>query len=814
MHWLRFTVRRLAWSPAFTSTAFLTLAVGFGAATTIFSIAYTVLLRPLPYPQSERLVSISHTLQVRGPLEVDQTDASILLYQRHNRAFAQFGGYQVGAAAISTRGADEAERVAAGRVTRGVLDAFRVTPLRGRLFTSPDDEPGAPPVVIVAERLWTRRFGRDADLLHRRIIIDGQAREVVGILPDVVRFPATDTEVWLPLVLDPAKTDSASFDYKAVARLRDGASIEQAETDLQALLLRLPTEFPGRLTRAAIDQTHMRVSVQPLASVLVGGVARLLWVILGAAVFVLAAACVNVACLLLVRAEARRRTFAIQRFLGAPARLVLLEFLSEIGVVTGLGGLSGIAIAATAARAIRSQAPSIDIPRLTEVRIDTVPLAATGLAVVGITATIAAFTAWRLRPSTAEALPSLGPGSTASRAQHRTRYALVAVQVALAMVLVAGSGLMARSLWALRRVEPGFNRTGALTFRLAFPPSIYPSASDVVRFVGRLLDAAEHMPGAQAVAAASRLPLEERPQTETAVFAADKMLAPGELPRLHPVAYVTPGYFQAMGIPIAAGNNFSTFDPSKVQLEAVVSRAFARRYWSEESTIGKHIRILVGGPLYRIVGVAADVRHAGLDRPADEIVYCPLLPPPTDARWLPRDLAFVVRTSDDPTATVEATRAAVHRLDPTLPLYRAAALSDVMAGSTARRELVLLLLTMASVVAVILGAFGLYGVLAYVVSLRTREIGIRMALGERPVHVGLAVARQGVGVAALGVITGIVAAIGLARALGTMLFDVTPSDPLVLTFSAAFVLALAGAASWVPGRRAASVDPAFALRTE
>jgi putative ABC transport system permease protein len=814
MRWLRLTVRHVSCSPGFAITAFLTLAVGFGAATTIFSIVYAALLRPLPYPRPDRLVAISHTLQVRGSLEVEQTDASILLYRRHNRAFAEFGGYQAGAVAISSPRADGAERVAAARVTAGVLDALRVSPVRGRVFTSPDDQPGAPPVVIVAERLWARRFGGDPDLLHRRIIVDGQPREVVGILSDVVRFPETDTEVWLPLVLDPARTDSASFDYKALARLRDGASIEQAETDLQGLLLRLPVEFPGRLTRAAIDQTHMRVAVRPLASIVVGGVARLLWVMFGASAFVLLAACVNVACLFLVRGEARRRTFAIQRLLGAPAGVVLLEFLSEIGLVTCMGALSGLAIAAGAARAIRSLAPVIDIPRLTEVRIDSIILVAIGMAIVGVAATIAAFTAWRLRTSTSDALSSLGPGSTVSRTQHRTRYALVALQVALATVLVTGSGLMARSVWALRRVEPGFNKASALTFRLAFPPSVYSNANDVVRFVGRLLDDAGQIPGAHEVAAASRLPLEEQPQTETAVFAEDKMLAPGELPRLHPVAYVTPGYFRAMGIPLVAGDSFSPLEPRRMQLEAVVSRAFAKSYWAGESAIGKHIRILVNGPLYRIVGVAADVRDAGLDRPVDEIVYCPLLPPPGDARWQPRDLSFVMRTSDDPGATLASIRAAIHRLDPSLPIYHAAALSDLVAGSSARRRLVLLLLTASSIIAVVLGAIGLYGVMAYVVSLRTREIGIRMALGEQPLHLGLTVAGQGLSVAALGVICGIVGATALARALGTLLFAVTPSDPLVLALSSVFVLALASAASFVPSRRAASVDPAFALRAE
>jgi putative ABC transport system permease protein len=812
--WIRLAMRRLGRSGGFTFTACLTLAVGLGSATTIFSIVYAVLLRPLPYPRSERLVSLSHTLQVRGSLRVDQTDASILFYGRHNRAFTQLGGYQAGAAALEAIGGADAERVGAGRVTAGVFDALRVSPLAGRLFMQSDEQPGAEPVVILAERLWARRFGADPGLLHRRIMVDSQAREVVGILTDAVRFPASDTELWLPLTLDPAKTDSASFDYKAVARLRDGVSIEQAEADLQGLLQRLPDEFPGRLTRPAIEQTHMRASVQPLASVVVDGVATLLWVVFGAAVVMLAAACVNVACLFLVRAEGRRKMFAIQRLLGAPSHAALLESLGEALLVTGLGALWGVGVAAVAARAVRSAAVAIDIPRLTEVHVDGVVLGVTGLAAATITLAIGIFVAWRSRTLSSYGLAALSPASTVGRAQHRARYALVASQVALAMVLVVGAGLMTRSLWKLRGVQPGFESAGALTFRLALPPSAYPGTDDAVRFVVRALDAVSRVPRVQAAAAASRLPLEEQDQTLTAVFIEDQMLPPGALPRLHPVAYVTPGYFQAMGIPIVDGDSFRPLDPPNVRPEIVVSRAFAERYWPRASAIGRHLRILIGGPVYTVVGVVGDVRDAGLDRPADQIIYCPLLPPRTDARWAPRDLAFVVRASGDPAATVGAIRSEVRRLDRSLPLYRARTMTALVTQASARRELVLLLLSAASTLALLLGAIGLYGVMAYVVSLRTREIAIRIALGERPARVALALARQGLGVAVLGVAAGIAGGIGLARLLGTLLFDVAPSDPLVVALSAALVLALASLAGWVPSRRAAAVDPALALKSE
>jgi putative ABC transport system permease protein len=394
------------------------------------------------------------------------------------------------------------------------------------------------------------------------------------------------------------------------------------------------------------------------------------------------------------------------------------------------------------------------------------------------------------------------------------RYALVALQVAVATVLVVGSGLMARSLWQLRQVQPGFDRQSALTFRLALPPPLYPSPDDAVRFVGRAVDEMSRLPGVESVAAASRLPLEGRDDTETAVFADGKPLPPGTLPRLHPVAYVTRTYFATMAIPVVEGDTFTVVEPPATVLETVVSHGFAEQYWPRESAIGKYIRILVNGPLYRVVGVAADVRNAGLDRPADQIIYCPLLPPRADLRWTPRDLAFVVRASGEPTVLAPAIRGTLRRLDPSLPLYHAGALSDLVARASARRQLVLALLAVACAIALLLGMIGLYGVVAYAVSLRMREIGIRIALGERPSSVGFAIARQGVSVAVFGVAAGAAGAVGLARALGTLLFDVAPSDPLVLLLSAAFVLTLAALASWFPGRRAAAVDPAIALRAE
>lgn len=802
-------VRRLRRSPGFTVAAFLTLAAGLAAPTAVFGVVHAVLLTPLPYPQPDRIVTTYHTLEVGHPLRVGQSDASLLFYARHTRAFSAFGGYEAGAAAFAPAAGEDAERVTAAHVTSGVFDTLRVAPMRGRLFTGADDRPGSTPVVILSERLWKRRFGADPGVLDRAVAIDGTPHEVVGILPDAVRFPASDTEAWLPLHLDPAHTDSATFDFDAIGRLRDGVSIDQAAADLQALLPRLPDEFPGRLTRGAVEQTHMRAAVAPLESEVVGGVTTLLWVVLGAAGPVLLAACASVTGLFLVRAEGRRRAFAIQRALGAPPATAFVELMSEAAIVAAAAAAAGIATAEAAARLLRSGTVPIDLPRLTEVRIDPVVIAATAVAAAGAALLVAALAAWRSR-----AMHGVAPlDLVATRPQHRARFLLVGAQVAMATLLVIGCGLMMRSLARLHDVRPGFDPSDALTFRLALPAS-YGSTHDAVRFYARALQAVSQVAGVRAAGIVSRLPLEERPQTDTAVFVESRPLPAGTLPRIHPVAYVAPGYFAAMEIPIVAGDGLKPIDAQHAELDAIVSRSFAGRYWPGESPIGKRVRILIGGPWYTVVGVAADVHDAALDRPADELIYCPLLPPDADARWAPRDVAFVVRGQGDTAAIAGGVRAAIRRLDPSLPLYRARPMDALVAQAAARRELVLVLVAIASLIALLLAAVGVYSVLAQVVSLRTREIGIRLALGETPASVGLLIARQGVTAAALGIAGGAAGGAALAGVLGALLFDVGPRDPLVLASSCLFVLAVAAAATWIPGRRAAAVDPAIALRAE
>jgi predicted permease len=810
---LRHAARRLMQARGFSGAAILTLALGLGATTAVFTVVNAVLLRPLPYPASERLVSLSHTLVVAQPFSVNQSDTSLLFYPRHQRSFTDVGGYQPVAAALGPMAGSDAERVAAARVTADLFPALGVSPLRGRVFSADDDRPGAAPVAAIGERLWRRKYGGDPAMLNRGLEIDGVIHDVVAVMPAAFRFPAPDTQLWVPMRLDPTRTDSATFDYHAIARVRDGVSLDAAAADLQALLLRLPDEFPGRLTRSSIERTQMRVDVRPLADVVIGDVGRVLWLIFGAAGVVLAIACANVANLFLVRAEARRNAVAIQRALGASRAVTLVDFISEALLVTIVAAALGALAATAGVDALRSREIAIDIPRLAEANVDlTVLAAATGVALAAalFVGGIAA-----LRSSAAAGVPgSMSLASTAGRARHRARHALVVSQVALALVLLVGAGLMAKSMWRLRSVQPGFDPQQALTFRLAAPPAGYPATDDAVRLFARAADRLSGTAGVRSVGVVSKLPLDEQGRADSGVFIEDRPLTPGSLPGIHPVLYVTPGYFAAAGIPIVSGRLFDPPDPPQVLHEAVVSRSFAERYWQGASPIGKRLRLMPRGPLYTVTGVVGDIKDTALDRPGDQIVYCPILPAREDPRWSPRDLAFVVRTTGDPTAAAGAVRRAIREIDPSLPVYRIRAFGDIVSQASARRSVTFLLIGCASAVALILGAMGLYGVMSYVVSLRRRELGIRLALGAQPGDIRWMVSRQGLTPAALGIAIGLAVALAVTPSLAALLYEVSPRDPAILALASLFVIAVVAIANAVPARRAAALDPAGTLRAD
>ena len=820
---LRHAARRLRRSPVFTGAAVLTLALAIGATTTVYSLVDAVLLRPLPYAQPSQLVDLSHGVTLSGATSVDQSDATFLYYRRESRAFVDIAAYretplQIGAMAGAAGNADRPERVNGARVSASSFGVLGVRPLLGRPIAEADDRADAPPVVLLGERFWRQRYAGDRAIVGKRLEVDGIAREVVGVMPESFRFPSTTTDAWIPTAFDPARTASAAFDYRAVGRLKPGVTLDAARADLQRLLPHVPEAFPGRLTSQGITAIDMRAVVRPLRDVVVGDIGRVLWVIFGAVAVVLLIACANVANLFLVRAEGRQQELTVKRALGAGRGVISGELLSEAAIVAALGGALGIGGAAVGVRTLRSLGDGINIPRLAEVGVDGVTLAVA----LGITVLAVVVVSWLpavrwLRHADVGALTDTNRNATAGRSRQRARNALVTVQVALALILLAGAGLMARSFATLTAVRPGFDADHSYTFRLALLETTYPKASDATRFLGSALDALATVPGVRAAGVATKLPLDPAGRSDTALFVQDHPLAEGKMPNINQAVYASPGYFDAMGIPLVYGRTFGSVDLANARREVIVSHALAARYWPNASALGKQVRTVPFGPYYTIVGVTGDVRGDGLEQPPDETVYFPLVVAPLGndtARWSPRDVAFVVRSASDPAMVARPAEAAVRTLDPSVPGYDAHPMSDLVSRAEARTRITLVLLGLASAIALVFGAVGIYGVVSYAVSLRTREIAVRIALGADPAGIRRMISRQAVAVAAVGVVGGLFGAIAMTRALSALLVGVSPIDPPTLASAALLLLIVAFAASWLPARRAALVDPAQTLRAE
>ena len=827
---LRHAARRLLRARAFSLSAMLTLALGIGGATTVFTLVNGVLLQPLAYAHAEALVDLSHTLNVSGITSVDQSDATFLLYRQRNHVFTDVGAYRSEAVNLDAppRGssgdasASPPERVSAALVSASVFRVLGVSPGRGRGLAEADDAPGAVPVVVIAHQLWRRKFGGDPGIIGRRISVDGVEREVVGVMPESFSFPSAETTLWLPLLLDPVHTNSAAFDYRGIARLRGGATLSSATAELERLLPDVPAVFPGRLTLPAIKVTHMQPVVRPLRDVIVGNVSRVLWIVLGAAGVLLMVACANVANLFLARAEGRQRELAVRRALGAGRWSLLADFFSEAAIVSGAGGALAMVCAALGIHLLRATGAAASIPRLADVGVDGAVFAATAIVTVLTAAIVSAATVMRSGSASLSAvLMASGSGASGGRSRSTARRALVTVQVGLALVLLAGAGLLARSFSGLLRVDPGFDARHALSFRLSLPAATYPGASATARVVLDALDALRALPGVQSAGVATKLPLDDESRQDSAVFVEDHPIPKGSIPGIHEIVFVTPDYFRAMGIPLLAGRAFEPPDPNAdaahAQREVIVSAAFADRYWKGEQAVGKRIRMNPADPWSTVVGVVRGVRDVGLDQPPAQVVYVPLVS--IDGRgmpWAPRDVAFVIRATGaaDPATLSSGVRRALQAVAPSLPVYRMRPVHELLSASVARTTFTLLVLGVAAVVAMAVGAMGIYGVIAYLVSLRTRELGVRLALGATPANVRGLVVRHALVDASLGVAAGLAGAAALTRVLAAMLYDVSPLDPVTLLAASALLLLAALAASWVPARRAAALDPVSALRTE
>jgi predicted permease len=805
-------------SPGFLLLAVLTLAVGIGANVAIFTVVNAVLIRPLPYPQPEDLVMVWHTAPGLKMERFEHSDATYVLYRKHNRVFEDLGIYWEGSATLT--GGEAPERVGAAGLTASALTVLRVPPILGRSFQEADERPGAERVALLSHGLWRRRFDGDPQAIGRTLRVDGETRRVVGVMPEGFRFPSAEAELWLPMTLDLARLEAGNFNYAAVARMRPGVPPARAARELSALVWRIPEEFPdARIDRGMIESAKLAVLVDPLREMVVGDVARILWVLLGSVGCILLIACANVANLFLVRAESRQREVAVRNALGATRGAVARLFLGESLALSVFGGILGLALAAAGVRLLVSLRPQ-GIPRLEEIGVDAVVLAFTLLLSLLAGLLTGGLAALRYgAPELAPALKEGGRGDTSGRARHRARNALVTAQMALALVLLVGCGLMVKSFWRLRAVDPGFDPRGVLTLHLDLPETEYRDSFANARFVRQLLEKVRAVPGVVSAGTITHLPLGGGNSNSGYSFA-DFPLPPGQVPPILGTRFASPGYFETMGIRRIEGRLFDRIDPTRRSQEVVVSEALARRFWPGQSALGRRLTqgLAEDGRWFTIIGVVGSTRDIGLKEKPYETVYFPLLrlePGDDDGdEWVPRNFTLVIKGRVDPAALAAPVRRAIWSLDPNLPLAQMRPMEEVVERSMARTSFTMLLLVIAAAVALLLGTVGIYGVNSYVVSQRTREIGVRMALGAGRRDISRMVLRQGFLLAAAGIAIGLAGALLVTRLMLALLYDVSPRDPATFAAVPALLALVALFASWLPARRAATVEPLEAIRYE
>ncbi len=811
---LRDALRRLRRAPGFTALSIATLALGLGATTAIFSVVYAVLLRPLPFAEPSRLVAVWNSAPGLGIDHFEHSHATYLLFSSRSRLLESFG--LQASSSVNLTGAGAPERVQVTLATASLQSVLRVVPVAGRPLAEADMLPGAPPVALLSYDAWQRRFGGAENAIGSQLEIDGRAREIVGVLPPGLDFPQAGAALWLPLTIDPARPEVGNFNYHGVGRLRPGADRAQLGAELSAILASLPAAYPeDGISPKMIAEARMHTLAAPLLDELVGSSSTLLWVLLGTVGVVLLIACANVANLLLIRAEERQREMAVRDALGASPRQLVGAWMAESLLLTFSGGALGVLLADLGVKALLAFGPS-DLPRRTEVSLNGVALALCALLAFA-TGTVFAFLPFlrQRRAAGARVLGDGARGATAGRARFRLRHLLVGTQVALALVLLVFSGLLVRSFVHLTAVDAGFRPDGVLTVRLFLPAASYPDLAAVSHFQAAALDRLRALPGVTAAGIVSDLPMIDRSQSGITI---EDLPRPADgLPPVVPNVRVSDGYFAALGIPIITGRSLERADAERGTGAVLVSESFARHYWPGASPLGKRLKMGIGddGRWLTVAGVAADVRHDGPAAPAPEMLYLPFVGKDADPELgIARGMALALRTGGDPAALARPLRETLAALDPKLPLAHLETMSSLVAGATAQARFAMALLLLAAAMALLLGAVGLYGVMSYLVSLRRREIGVRLALGAERRGVAGLVVRQGLAVSSVGLVVGAVAAATLSRGLGSLLYEISATDPLTFTAMAAVLLLVCAAASFLPARRAAAVAPIEALRSE
>ena len=802
---LRYAFRTLRKNPGFAAVAVLTLALGIGANTAIFSIVNAVLLRSLPFPHSNRIVGLYQTLSRAHVFRNGVSYPNFVDWHEQTHSFQEMGAFH--ASDITLTGAGDPEQIPGAVVTAGLFSVLGVRPIVGRLLLPADDQPSAAPVVLISERLWRRRFGAAPDLVGKTITLDKQVFSVAGILPGDFQFPfqTPPADLWLPVQQDTQIKNliprRGGHYLGVIALLKPAVTIKAAETELAGINARLTTQYPA-------ENGAWGVRVAPLQHEIVGDVQLGLLVLLGAVALVLLIACANVANLLLARATSRARELAVRAALGAGLNRIARQLLTESLLLGATGGILGAFSAWWAVRWLTQFLPT-DLPRIRAIQVDAWVLCFTlGVSVLvsllfGLAPTLQAASA-----NLVDGLKESTRGASNGTAGRRTRGVLIASEVALAVVLLTGAGLLLRSFIELQNVSPGFRPAGILTATVTLPQSQYKKPEEWARFYRQALDRIKTLPGVTGAAVVVPLPLsggrinlafgiDERPQSPEDHTAAN-------------YTSVSADYFKLVGIPLLRGRIFDERDLSESARVCIISKEFERRHFPNEDAIGKHLNFGLppGSASREIVGIVGDVKQISLDGPAEPEMYVPYEQSPM---W---GTDFAVRTSMDPVALASAVRERIQQLDKDLPVVDVQPMVVYLRNSVAQPRFRSFLVGLFGLVAVVLAAVGIYGVISYTVAQRTQEIGVRMALGAAPAQVLGLVVGQGMKVVLLGLVSGLVGAFALTRLFKSLLFGISASDPTTYAGVVVILLAIALLACYVPARRAMRVDSLVALRYE
>jgi putative ABC transport system permease protein len=801
----RFGFRMLMRSPMFTIVAVLSLAIGIGANSAIFSVVLAVLLRPLPYPEPERLVAVVQVNEDKVPLNASFTKFTQVKEQ--SKTLSEVAAYFSLTMSLATK--NEAEPVSAARASRDLFAILGAAPVLGRSFSAEEDQPGGADVVVISNGFWHSHFGADPQLLGKAVTLDGKSMTVVGILPPAFKFPMLfpEPDVWLPRVFEttfvkPELVHSGASYLALLARMRQGESPARVQAELDTINARYKQEFPN-----FADASRFTLEVQPIDEALVGALRPSLLLLQAAVGFVLLIACANVANMLLVRATTRQKEIAIRQALGATRAQLIRHLLTESVVLSLAGGVLGLALAAALLPIVRSISPGT-IPRLEQTSLNVpVLLFSLGLCAIAVFVFGLVPALQVSRGNLRSTLEEGGRGSSDGARQNRLRSVLVVAEVAVALILMTGAGLLTKSFVRTLGVDPGFESKNVMIFPITLPAGHYPRPEQQSDFFRRLVEAVKNLPEVQAAAVTTYLPLAG--STRFVFFCPEGLACQGlGKDPVITVRQVTPDYFKTMRTSLLQGRVFSDQDTATGQQVVIVNQAVANHYWPNQNALGKHLANSRDRIPRVVVGVAANVKYNNLTAPISEEMYLPLTQNPGAAATL------VVRSQSDSQLLVAAVRRALGQIDASLAISGIQSLDETVSSSLAQPRLLMQFVGAFAILALLLSTVGIYAVMGYAVSRRRQEIGIRMALGARRVDILGLVLRHGMGLILIGVACGALASFGLTRLLAGLLFDIRATDPLAFSGAAFLLAATALLACYLPARKASRLDPMLVLRND